>query len=395
MVVAAIMSVWILSTPLLFYILGRKTGESMGIRKARLRQEVLDYLQGMAEHQIYGSDVRKQSLIKDCELLLIKDQLRMAILGGFGSALFIFVSGIAVLLIIYTVSGENSSGLLDGPIMAMIIYGVLASLEALMPLPGAFQFLGHTYHAANRLREAVNLPAIPFQEKDSGKKIKGKIQLSDISCGYQYDQPVFKKQSLTIPAGNHIALLGKTGCGKSTLVKVLSRDLELTSGQVLLDGNPIKTFSKNELYDSITFVPQKTHVFSATLRENLLLDGGDSSSNDEVLLKVIDQSGLSNLAAGRGGDYNLLNVWLGQGGIALSGGEQRRLAIARALLRPAPILVMDEPGEGLDSYSERILFDKIFRSFKNSTIIMITHKLTLLERMDNVYRIENGRILST
>lgn len=387
----SVMILWIVSIPLLFYVLGRKTGESMGVRQARLRQQVLDYLQGMAEQQIYDSDTSSRETIADSEQQLIRDQSRMAALEGLGSALFVSGSGAAALLVLYIASSEMAAGIFSGPVMVMMVFGMLASFEALMPLPVAFQFLSHTRHAASRLRKVVNTPAIAFVNNDSGKSVKGGIQFSNVSCSYGDGHKIISELSLTIPVGSHVALVGKTGCGKSTLIKLLNRGLDPLSGQVCIDGQEIQNFSEQALYQAITFVPQKTHVFSATLRENLQLAAPDAT--DEMLLNVIYRSGLDRLAAAGDENNNFLGVWLGQGGIALSGGEQRRLAIARAMLKPAPILVMDEPCEGLDIHSEQALMDAVLREFRDSTIILITHKTTALEKMDRVYRMENGCLM--
>ena len=180
--------------------------------------------------------------------------------------------------------------------------------------------------------------------------------------------------------GQHIALLGKTGCGKSTLTRLLNRGLEPTQGAVLLDGRLVQSFTEKTLYRSITFVPQRTHVFSATLRDNLLLAA--PGADDRQLMNVITKTGLDKLGAG---SYqpraSLLDTWVGQGGVMLSGGEQRRLAVARALLKPAPVLIMDEPTEGLDTQSEQSLIDVVLTAFKESTVIMITHKKLMLGKM--------------
>lgn len=391
MVTFAVMILWIVSMPLLFYVLGRKTGESMGGRQARLRQQVLDYLQGMAEQQIYGSDANSRSVIAGSEQALIRDQSRMAALEGLGSALFVSGSGAAALIVLYIASSEMATGVVSGPVMVMMVFGMLASFEALMPLPLAFQFLSHTRHAASRLRKVVSTPTVNFPDIASNLSVSGEIQFNHVACGYSHGQEIITQLSLNIPAGSHVALLGKTGCGKSTLIKLLSRGLEPLNGQVCIDQQAIHRFSEQELYRAITFVTQKTHVFSATLRENLKLAA--SQATDEELMNVVRSSGLDRLAAARNGENSLLDTWLGQGGIALSGGEQRRLAIARAMLKPAPILVMDEPGEGLDIQSEQTLMDAVLSEFRDSTVIMITHKTTTLEKMDQVYRMENGSLM--
>ena len=393
LVVLAIMMLWIISMPVLFYLLGRKSGESMGVRQAQLRQQVLDYLQSMAEQQIYANDASSRASIGQCERRLIADQSRMAALEGLGSAMFVIGSGASALLVLYIGSAQMHSGLFSGPVLVMMVFAVLASFEALMPLPLAFQFLSHTRHAASRLRQVVESAVVTFPEQASGQRVTGAISFAEVSCGYQQDSPIINKLSLNINAGSRIALLGKTGCGKSTLIRLLSRALEPSSGSITVDGQDIRQFSEQELYQAVTFVPQKTHVFSATLRENLQLAAADA--DDELLLQVVRCCGLDGLAVAREDATDLLETWLGQGGIALSGGEQRRLAIARAMLKPAPILVMDEPGEGLDQHSEKALMKAILEAFRDSTVIMITHKTVVLDQMDAIYRMEGGSLLSS
>ncbi len=391
LVVLVIMGLWIVSMPVLFYFLGRKTGESMGIRQAQLRQQVLDYFQGMAELQIYAGDARSRAAIAQCEQQLIGDQSRMAALDGLGSALFVIGAGASALLVLYIGSGQLRADLFNGPVLVMMFFAMLASFEALMPLPAAFQFLSHTRHAASRLHQVVNSAVVAFPKQPSGHLIHGAITFADVSCGYEQDLPVINQLSLNISAGRRIALLGKTGCGKSTLIRLLNRSLEPSSGSITLDGQDIRLFSEHELYQAITFVLQKTHVFSATLRENLQLAA--PGADDELLLQVVHRCGLDSLAIARDGKTNLLETWLGQGGIALSGGEQRRLAIARAMLKPAPVLVLDEPGEGLDRHSEKALMMAVLEAFKDSTVIMITHKTVALDLMDDIYRMENGSLV--
>ena len=390
LVVLVVMTSWILLMPLLFYGLGRRTGETLGARQARLRQEVLDYLQGMAEQQIYGSDQCARDSMDEAESHLNQSQKKMTLLTGLGSALFITCSGLAALFILYLAAGEFQLQQISGPVMVMMVFTTLAAFEALMPLPAAFQFLSHTRAAAARLQEAVSSPRVRFQT-DAGQSVKGDLVFENVSVGYEPNHNIINDLSLTIRQGEHIALLGRTGCGKSTLIKLLNRGLEPEAGGLYLGGKPISELSEQSLYASMTFVPQKTHVFNGTLRENLQV--ADLDASDEALLQVVDQTGLNHLAANNE-EGSLLDLWIGQGGVALSGGEQRRLAMARAILKPAPVLVLDEPGEGLDVHGEQQLMEQVLQAFESSTVIMITHKKTVLQKMDQVYRMENGRIMS-
>ncbi len=389
MVVFLVMTGWILLMPFLFYRMGRNAGEAMGIRQARLRQEVLDYLQGMAEQQIYGNENRSRALIADSEQSLQDSQKTMATLTGSGSALFISLSGLAALLMLYLAAGEFEQQTISGPVMVMMVFTMLAAFEALMPLPAAFQFLSHTRAAAGRLQDVVNSPAVVFAE-DQQKTVTGDLVFDRVSAGYQTGSPIIKQLSLRIPQGRHIAILGKTGCGKSTLIKLLSRELEPESGSIRIGEQTITGLSEQSLYSSLTFVPQKTHVFSASLRENLTIACPEAT--DKHLLDIIQTAGLNRLTA-NDHQENLLDLWIGQGGIALSGGEQRRLAIARAMLKPAPVLILDEPGEGLDVHSEQELLKKLLDIFSASTVIMITHKKTVLEQMNQIYIMDSGQLM--
>ena len=385
----AIGSSWILLMPLLFYGLGLKSGESLGQRQSRLRQEVLDYLQGMAELQIYGGNAQTRNQLTESERALNKDQQSMAVLEGFGSALFISGSGCAALAVLYWASGEWEAGLVSAPVMAMMVFSMLALFEALMPLPVAFQFLGRTCFAAGRLQEVVSESIKAFTDTHHSSPLPGDISFIGMTCGYDLSQPVIHNVSLSISAGEHIALLGKTGCGKSTLIKLLSREIEPFSGEIMLGGKVITEISEKGLFSTVTFIPQNTHIFSGSLRENLKIAA--PLATDGQLQEVINKTGLNQLAANVG-ENSLLELWIGFGGVKLSGGEQRRVAIARALLKAAPILVMDEPGEGLDEINEQALLKLILSEFDGSTIIMITHKKTALDVMDKVYEMEAGKL---
>ncbi|OED40309.1 thiol reductant ABC exporter subunit CydC [Endozoicomonas sp. (ex Bugula neritina AB1)] len=391
--VLIVMSSWILLMPFLFYRLGRRTGESLGVRQARLRQEVLDYLQGMAEHQIYNNDAATRASISNAEDRLSQTQKTMSGLTGLGSALFLSGSGLAALLILYLAAGEFQLQQLSGPVMVMMVFTTLAAFEALMPLPAAFQFLSHTRAAASRLQEVVSSPTVlfiqhPFTQQHKAL-VKGDLVFNQVNGGYSSHQMVVKNLSLTIKQGQHIAILGRTGCGKSTLIKLLNRELEPSSGDICFGDQSIATLSEQALYSSLRFVPQKTHVFSGTLRENLTI--ADPSATDDQLMKIVYLTGLNGLAANNE-DGRFLDLWIGQGGVALSGGEQRRLAIARAILKPAPVLILDEPGEGLDVHSEQQLMACVLDAFRQSTVIMITHKKTVLKQMDRVYQMDNGQL---
>ena len=152
---------------------------------------------------------------------------------------------------------------------------------------------------------------------------------------------------------------------------------------------PISTYSEETLRRQICFLTQRVHVFSDTLRQNLQFASADKIS-DEKMIEVLHQVGLSKLLEQEGKG---LNLWLGDGGRPLSGGEQRRLGLARILLNNAPILLLDEPTEGLDRETERQILRLILQHAENKTLIIVTHRLSSIEQFDKICVIDNGRLI--
>ncbi|PJE80032.1 putative ABC transporter ATP-binding protein [invertebrate metagenome] len=379
---------WILLMPALFYCLGRKTGEQIGAKEASLRQQILDHFQSMTSNTIYGCNPSSRRRIQEAEQQLLTRQSTMAKIEGLSTFLFIASSGFASIGMLWLGAENMAQYNITGPQLVLSVFIMLASFEALMPLPGAFQFLSKTRTAAGRLKEVIDEPAVFFPLKEEPVVLTGDLHFEDLCFSYGH-QTVLHDFSLHIPTGQHIALLGKTGCGKSTLSYLLTRALAPCSGSILMNGRILDSLTEKQLYGAITIVTQKTHVFSATLRDNLLIAAPKTS--DLQLIRIMEKTGLLSLGGGQKTPPALLGSWIGQGGIALSGGELRRLSIARALLKPAPVLILDEPTEGLDIQSEETLLNQLLTDFRHSTIIMITHKHVLLGRMDRVYCLESGR----
>jgi ATP-binding cassette subfamily C protein CydC len=180
-------------------------------------------------------------------------------------------------------------------------------------------------------------------------------------------------------------VLGKTGCGKSTLAQLLTRAWDPQEGRILLNGVSLREYQESNLRSMVSVLSQRVHVFNNTLRDNLLLAA--PASHDERLAEVLRQVELGNLL-----DNDGLNAWLGEGGRQLSGGEQRRLGLARALLHDAPLWILDEPTEGLDAATERHILALLETLGRNKTLLMITHRLAGLDKMDRICKMSAGRI---
>jgi ATP-binding cassette subfamily C protein CydC len=274
-------------------------------------------------------------------------------------------------------------------LLALFVFSSLATFEVLLPVASAFQHLGQVITSATRVGQLINQkPEVTFPINGAAQTSKVVLQVTGLSFTYpQQPLPVLQNISLSLAAGEHIALLGRTGCGKSTFLQLLTRAWDTTQGIITLNGEPLENYDETTLRQMMTMISQRVHIFSSTLRENLLL--ACSTASDAQLKAVLEQVGLANLLDNSEG----LNAWMGDGGRPLSGGEQRRVGIARALLHPAPLLLLDEPTEGLDAGTEQQILALIRQHFQYKSLIIVTHRLHGLEYMDRICVMDGGKII--
>ena len=211
------------------------------------------------------------------------------------------------------------------------------------------------------------------------------LATTDLWFRYQ-DEPVLKGLTLDFSRHAVTGLVGANGCGKSTLLQLLTRAWDPTQGEILLNDQPLSGLSEATLRQSMSVVPQRVHLFSATLRDNLLLAAPEA--DDTLLCATLEKVGLEKLLEDGG-----LNGWLGEGGRQLSGGELRRLAIARALLHDAPLMLLDEPTEGLDAATESQILHLLADVMRDKTVLMVTHRLRGLAGFNQIIVMDNGQII--
>jgi len=387
----AILLFGMIALPLVFYFLGRKPGQALIAEKSSLRTRLVDYLDGQAELQMFAAAPRARDELQQAEQALIQAQARMARVSGLANGSVQLLSGWTLTLMLW-LAGHGVAGAAPDPITALMVFATLASFEALMPLAGAFQHLSTSLTSARRLNEILQEAKAPEWGNEERHAQQGALQISDLYFSYPGNpQPVLRGCTLQLQAGEKLALLGQTGCGKSTLMGLLTREWHPQAGKILLDGKPLTDYSEGALRASLSVVSQRVHLFADTLRGNLKLAAPHAS--DEQLVQVLTQVGLANLLEDDNGHSDSgLDAWLGDGGRPLSGGERRRIGIARALLHDAPLWLLDEPTEGLDSQTEREIMELLFRLGADRTLLLISHRLLGLEQMDRIALMEEGQI---
>lgn len=383
-----IMLLTLLVMPPLFYRAGKPAGESITRLRGQYRQHLTSWLQGQAELMLFNASDRYRQQMEKTEARWLDAQRRQAELTALSQALMLLIGGIAVIAMLWLASAGVGGDTQPGALIALFVFCALAAFEALAPVTGAFQHLGQVIASAKRITQITEQePEVAFPQGKGQTLDRVSLCLHQVTFSYpQQPSPALEKVSLQIEAGEHIAILGRTGCGKSTLLQLLTRAWDPAEGEILLNNQPLGQFNEATLRRAMSVVPQRVHLFSATLRDNLLL--ASPGASDARLAQTLERVGLEKLLEDSG-----LNSWLGEGGRQLSGGELRRLAIARALLHDAPVMLLDEPTEGLDATTESQILDLLAEVMREKTVLMVTHRLRGLARFNQIIVMDNGKII--
>jgi len=231
---------------------------------------------------------------------------------------------------------------------------------------------------------------VPEPATPAPMPVRNSIAFEHVSFRYAADRPyVFQNLSLQLPEGSRTAILGPSGAGKSTIAALLLKLIAPEGGQIRLGGTDIGLLPAAQLRQRIAYLGQTTQLFADSIRGNLLL--GDPQADDARLWAALEAAQLAGVvrALPEG-----LDAWLGEGGATLSGGQGRRLALARTLLMDAPILLLDEPCAGLDAATEQEFFRVLNGAVAGRTVLLILHRLTGVEQLDRIWRLTGGALIS-
>jgi len=379
-----IVSVWV---PWIFNRLGRAGAEEIVVLAANFRIRQIDMMQGLADliaNQAYGRFIGFLEQFSD---LMINTQRQNNRLSAISSALTLLLSQITLFLALVLAAISFKDGLLSGSDLALVVFCVIAAFELVTSLPQAMQMLAKTRKAARRIRQVTEMsPAISSPKQASALPDRYDLQLNEVSFRYPDQQDwVLKNISLTIPQGSKIAIIGASGSGKTTLLHLLMQYYDPVEGNVLLAGQNLKQLDTDELMTCFGVLSQRSQLFAASIKENLLIAKPDALATE--LDSAIKATGLEKFI---GYLPEGLETWVGESGLKVSGGEARRIALARLYLKNAPILILDEPTEGLDSDTERGVFKALANFAKDKTMVMVTHREAGLGLVDVVYRMEQG-----
>ncbi|MBW4569127.1 MAG: ABC transporter ATP-binding protein/permease [Tolypothrix carrinoi HA7290-LM1] len=305
--------------------------------------------------------------------------IRMLVLVGFVALLF--WGGMAAY------NGKISIGN-----YSVLIVLVQRMLWPLVELGEIFDKYQRSMASTNRIMDLLDTPihittgdiALPID------KVRGEVELTHVSFSYPNREPILKKLSLHIPAGETIAIVGSTGSGKSTLVKLLLRFYDISSGTITIDGIDIQKFNLHDLRHSIGLVSQDVFLFHGTVAENIAYGSFDAS--DRQIVEAAKVAEAHDFIVRLPQAYETI---VGERGQKLSGGQRQRIAIARAVLKNPPILVLDEATSAVDNETEAAIQRSLERITVNRTTIAIAHRLSTIRNADRIYVMEYGKLVES
>ena len=376
------------------YFAYRRSVSSMGklaVLNADLKSTLIDSIHGLSELMVYGADQRRLKAFE----LISKDTINVNLyvdrLKVFCSTFTGLVRNMALLLALVIGVHMVESELLSGPYFVMLLLCVLTVFDFVAPLSSAYQSLARTKASAARIQSIAewsngieNLPR--SYAIDLPKQLD--ISFENLEFSYAgFELPVLSQFTINIPQGRRIAVVGESGTGKTTLLNLLMKFYPPDSGTIRLGGSNIADLDQDHLIESIGLMAQESRLLEATIRENLLI--GDPNARTVQLNAVLEQVGLSEFIHGL---PNGLETWIGEDGGTVSGGESRRLCLARVILKNAPILLLDEPTDGLDRETEKLVWFALEKFMTGKTVILVTHRTTGIAFMDDVYVLRNSHI---
>jgi ATP-binding cassette, subfamily C, bacterial CydC len=374
-----------LAVPALAGALGRRGGRRQAAARGELSAELVEILRAAPELVVHGGAGAALARLRAADGALVRVGRRDALVGGLADGAGLAVAGATVAGVLAVAVQASADGHLDPVLIAMLTLLALASFEAVQPLAAAARELSVTLAAGRRVLELVDrepavvdpvaaapAPAWPFA-----------VALEDVRARYAPgERAVLDGVSLRLEPGCRVALVGPSGAGKTTVVNLLMRFLDPEAGRVTIAGRDLRAYRQEDVRRAIAVSGQDSHLFSASIRENVRLARPEASDSDVVT--ALRRARLWEWVAGL---PDGLDTGVGEEGRELSGGQRQRLVLARALLVGAPVLVLDEPTAHLDPRTARALVHDVFAAAGDRSVLLITHRPEGLELVDEIIRI--------
>ncbi len=364
-------------------IMGKNRGERIIIAASHLRLKIIDNIQGFVDLLFLTSKINRISALDKNQRELVSAQKKLMYLKSIISGIFVLLSGLTIYFMLKMGIPLVMINKINGAQLAMIILLVMAAFESLSALPLAGLALGKTMRSAKQILSiSEQKPAIEFVNKTLEIIENNNLLIQNISFSYENNPFIFDHFNLSIASGAHLGISGNSGSGKTSLLNLLSRIDDPESGDILLGNVNLKNISEMDLRNNISYVTQKVHIFNASVRDNITLF--QKNILDQEIISVLRLMELDELILSL---PNKLDTIMGEFGKHFSGGQIRRISIARALLKKSPVLLLDEPSTGLDDHLMLKIWKNCEHTLKNKTVIIATHDEKLLSMLDQTIRL--------
>lgn len=401
----AISIFWIalgVGVPILVHTLSRRPGRKIIVQRTALNIALIDGIQGMPDLHVFNADSAQNDRIRLLSQELSTTETHLARIGGLQTSLGVLLANLGAWTVLILTIQLVNQGQIEGLYLASLILVALTSFEAIYPLPDAANYLETSLEAARRLFNIVDTEpevkdsATPIQFRHTPNILALEVRnlwfrypLATRSIQDEDKTPyVLENINFSLQPGKRLAVVGSSGSGKTTLINILLRFWEFEEGEIFLGGNDIHLYSQTEIRRKISVVSQHTYLFNTTVRENLQIAKPDAT--DVELFHAAEKAQVHDFFQSLPKGYD---TWIGEQGLLLSSGERQRLAIARTLLKDAPFLILDEATANLDAVTEQDVLSAIHAMMKERTTLLITHRLTNLEIMDEILVLDKGIII--
>ncbi|NDJ85623.1 MAG: thiol reductant ABC exporter subunit CydC [Chloroflexi bacterium] len=374
-----------IGVPYLTWRLSCGPGRALVSAQSGLKSTLVDNVKGLADILAFGYQDQQQDMNRRSNRDYFDQEQRIARIESLHEALIAFIALMTVVGLLVVAIPR-----VDGLYLAVVALTTLACFEAFTPLPLAVQHLSSNLASAQRLFDLVDTSP-PVEDPPVPAILPPQPRIDVRGLGFRYpaqDQPVLKAIDFRLLPGQRLAIVGPSGAGKSTFLNLLLRFWDYQAGEIQLDGIELKQFRQEDVLARLGVVNQRTYLFNATIRENLLV-ARPKATEDEILhatRRARIHEFIQSLPQG-------YETWVGQHGMRLSGGERQRLAIARVLLKDAPFLILDEATANLDADTEQEIMRTIYDTLVDKTMLVVTHRLVGLEAMDEIVVLHDGAIV--
>ncbi|MFA0086286.1 lipid A ABC transporter ATP-binding protein/permease MsbA [Vibrio sp. 10N.261.51.F12] len=368
----------------------RKISRNMQTSMGEMTTSAEQMLKGHKVVLTYGGQKVESERFDNMSNQMRQQTMKMVGASAIANPVIQMIASLALVSVLYLASFDSIRSELTPGTFTVIFSAMFALMRPLKALTSVTAEFQRGMAASQTLFALIDLDT----EKDSGtkelQKVKGDIHVNDITFTYQgTDKPALRNVSFELPAGKTIALVGRSGSGKSTIANLFTRFYDVDSGHIALDGHKIDDLKLTNLRQHFALVSQNVHLFNDTIANNIAYAAQGDYSREQIEHAATQAHAMEFI---EGLEHGLDTV-IGENGASLSGGQRQRIAIARALLRDAPVLILDEATSALDTESERAIQSALDELQKDKTVLVIAHRLSTIEEADEILVVDEGEII--